>query len=100
MRLVQRVEVNPGRSSLQEGTALIGGPFDSQFDDRLIVFPYRFEPLVQCIGDAGATYLGEPLYLGRVGDRHDARYDGETDADTARSIYESEVVGGIEKQLR
>src|SRR5829696_3195517 len=87
-RLVERVEVDPGRTAGEQVGALERGERDAEVLDRLRVVLARGELALEVLGDRCAAHARYALELLVVGDGDDAGDDRHVDAPVARRLDE------------
>src|SRR5262249_38428237 len=90
-RLVEGIEMNPGRAASQELGALPRPIFDAELEPGVRIVAGALERLGERRGHRVARQLRDALDLARVRDRHDAGDERDADTRAAGALDEAEV---------
>ena len=99
LSLVQGIEVQPWRATLQQTFTHFCDDLLTERLDALDVVAIGFQLFAHPAWDFGATSVGKTRELAVVGDRHDARHDGDIHAHGPYTLDKVEVAVGIEEVL-
>src|SRR6056297_885460 len=95
---VERVEVDAGRTRIEQCGGQLGGHLDTDAAD-LSGIVGAFETLDQPAWQVGAAHRGHPGHLRDVADRHDSRQHGLVDVECGQLVDEAQPVLDLEEEL-
>src|SRR3989344_9614273 len=88
---VERVEMQPRCSALEQLVAQFGGDVETEGANGIEVLAKTFQPAADPARDLGPADIGKFRQLLVIGDRHDARHDRHVSAERVRFLDETPI---------